>query len=261
MDTSHFEDLTAKIWASGTPREDLVQRVANALREQILSGRLAGGTRLVPEAQLARNLSISRPTLREAIRVLAREGLLEVKHGVGTFVVSEPSPILGSLEMMRSMTDLIRSVGGEPSVSDLEMEVTGASSAVADALEIAPETQVTHISRVRLIDGRPLVFSHEYLHLSTVDEDFKLLSSFDGGSLYEFLRSKCARPISHSRVLITAVAADADNARWLKLKRNAPLLLVRETHFDFNGRPILYAVSYHNSEVVEFTSLRSGLLT
>ena len=45
MDTSHFEDLTAKIWASGTPREDLVQRVANALREQILSGRLAGGTR------------------------------------------------------------------------------------------------------------------------------------------------------------------------------------------------------------------------
>ena len=33
MDTSHFEDLTAKIWASGTPREDLVQRVANALRE------------------------------------------------------------------------------------------------------------------------------------------------------------------------------------------------------------------------------------
>ncbi len=258
MDSSHFQELAAKIWAPGSPREDLVQRVANALREQILSGKLKGGGRLAPEAVLARNLSISRPTLREAIRVLAREGLLDVRHGVGTFIASEPKPILGSLEMMRSMTDLIRSVGGEPSVADLEIDLVAASPAVAGALGLSAGSEVTHISRVRLIDGAPLAFSHEYLSLASPEEDFRTLSAFDGSSLYEFLRTACGHPISHSRVLITAVAADAAIAKRLQLKRNAPLLLVRETHFDLNGRPVLYAVSYHNSEVVEFTSLRTG---
>jgi GntR family transcriptional regulator len=87
-------DLGAKIWASNARREDLVQRVANALREQILSGQMPAGTKLIPEAEFAKNLGISRPSLREAIRILAREGLILVKHGVGTFVTDAKKPML-----------------------------------------------------------------------------------------------------------------------------------------------------------------------
>src|SRR5258708_40134567 len=93
------------------PREALARRVADALRAEIASGRLKPGIRLSNEVALAKALDISRPTLREAIRVLGREGLLRIKHGIGTFVAEEPRVVWGRLASIRSMTALIRSVG------------------------------------------------------------------------------------------------------------------------------------------------------
>ena len=90
LDDLQIAQLSTRIWRNGLPREDLVARVSNALREEIHSGKLVHGTRLPGEADLARQLGISRPTLREATRILARDGLLDIRHGVGTFV-SDPS--------------------------------------------------------------------------------------------------------------------------------------------------------------------------
>lgn len=116
VNETHSLRLIEKIWAANTQREDLVKRVANALREEITSGKLSPGAKLLPEAQLAVELGVSRPSLREAIRILAHEGRIVVKHGIGTFVGKEPK-LLGPLELMRSMTELIRAAGGVPSIA------------------------------------------------------------------------------------------------------------------------------------------------
>src|SRR5437868_11680412 len=113
LEPALISDLSIRI-RQAPPREALARRVANAIRQEIASGQLKPGTRLSNEVALAKALDISRPTLREAIRVLGREGLLRIKHGVGTFVAEEPRVIWGRLDSMRSMTDLIRSVGGAP---------------------------------------------------------------------------------------------------------------------------------------------------
>lgn len=252
-------ELNEKIWPSGAHRDDLVQRVTNALRDQILSGRLKPGAKLAAEAVLARSLGISRPTLRAAIRVLAHESLLAVKHGVGTFVAQEPKRMLGSLEFMRSMTDLIRASGCAPAVRALSIELATASPEVAEMLDLKAGAPVALISRVRLADGVPFVVSKEYVTLASPEHDFRQLQTFDGGSLYDFLRVNCDRPISHSSLRMSATSADPALAKLLELTRHAPLLRMREVHFDFNGRPMLYSVNIHNTEVVEFTSLRSGL--
>ena len=54
----------------------------------IASGRYWAGDRLPAERQLAERLSLSRPTLREALGVLAKAGVLDQRHGAGTFVVA-----------------------------------------------------------------------------------------------------------------------------------------------------------------------------
>src|SRR5262245_28982757 len=114
--------LSERIRRYDAPREALVRRVARAIRDEIASGRLKPGTRLINEVALAQGLAISRPTLREAIRILGREGLLQIRHGVGTFVAEERHLIWGRLDSMRSMSELIRSVGGRP--SDLNLSVS-----------------------------------------------------------------------------------------------------------------------------------------
>ncbi len=259
MTNINFTELTEKIWASGARREDLVQRVANAIRGQIISGEMKGGTKLIPEAEFAKQLGISRPSLREAIRILAREGLIVVKHGVGTFISGETKPMLGSLELMRSMTDLIRAAGGEPHSADLTIEIIDPAAEVSEALDLRPEDRVAEIYRVRLTDDQPFVVSHEFLLLDSHKRTLDRLRGFNGGSLYEFLRTELGLAISHSKLNMAAVAAEASMAKVLGLPRKAPLLAMREIHYDFDGRPVLYSINYHNTEVVEFTSMRSGV--
>ena len=61
-------------------------RIADRLSEMIVHGRFQPGDKLPNEPALAGELSISRTTLREALRILSTRGLVEVRRGVGTFV-------------------------------------------------------------------------------------------------------------------------------------------------------------------------------
>jgi GntR family transcriptional regulator len=254
---SYMDALEADVRA-GDRSDDLVRRVANALREHIVSGQIPPGTKLVSEAQLAKTLGVSRPTLREAIRIVSREGLIVVRHGVGMFVSSDTKRMLGSLELVHSLTDLIRSTGGKPQTRDLKVDLVEPSADVAAALQLGPGSGVGRISRIRLIDDRPFVAATEYVVLDDHRRSFEKLKQFSGGSLYEFLRRRFDIRISHSKVRMSAVTVQPGMACVLKLARHAPLMLLREVHFTFDGQACLYAVNYHNTDIVEFTSTRSG---
>ena len=251
-------NLSRKIRAPSSSREVLVKRVADALREQIASGKLKPGARLISEIALARNLEISRATLREAMRILVRDGLVDIRHGVGAFVADEHRLIWSRLDSMRSFTDLIRSVGGTPGDRNLSVERTEAPDDVAEALGIERRTPVGLVKRVRLIDGTPLSIANEYVVLAGPD-DFARLETFSGGSLYKFLRDPCGIVLARSSVVIAAIAANASQAALLKIRKGTPMLLLREPHYDVTGRPVLFAVNYHNSDIVQFTVTRAGL--
>jgi len=65
------------------------------LRERILSGELSNGSRLAAERELAEQYGVSGATIREAVRVLATIGLVDVRHGAGTFVTAESDTMIG----------------------------------------------------------------------------------------------------------------------------------------------------------------------
>ncbi|MEV0945219.1 FCD domain-containing protein [Rhodococcus sp. NPDC049939] len=64
----------------------LVPQLEDLLAERISSGEWPLGARIPSEAELAAELGVGRSSVRETVRLLARDGLLEVRHGVGTFV-------------------------------------------------------------------------------------------------------------------------------------------------------------------------------
>ena len=257
MNNINLASLSERIWAANSNREDLVKRISNALREQIGSGQLAAGARLLPEAQLAQQLHVSRPSLREAIRLLAHEGLLAVKHGVGTFV-SKEARVLGPLERMQSMSELIRAAGGQPSHRDLSIELLEPNAHIASELNLAGRTRVGRVSRVRLMDDIPFVLANEFVVLGDAPRTFATLQRFTSGSLYEFLRKEFGVFISHSLARISAIGADTPTRKLLGLQRGAPLLVMHELHYGQDGRPVLLTVNHHNTQVVEFTTIRSG---
>jgi GntR family transcriptional regulator len=257
MDQHSTEDISDPVWPPA-PRENLVTRVANAIRYQVESGQLARGVQLRGEVEFARELGVSRPTLREATRMLTREGLLTIRHGVGTFVAKDHGHLSAQLESMLSLSALIREKGGEARVDSLKIRRTTAGSEIAIALDIAPASPIVQIARRRLIGNKPLAVAYDYISL--VDAEWKLpvIETFDGGSIYGFMAEKLSQQVVSSQASIAAVSANAKHARLLHVKTGFPLLLMREIQFDAERRRALYSVIYHNSSLMEFTLKRPG---
>ncbi|WP_099867598.1 FadR/GntR family transcriptional regulator [Pararhizobium haloflavum] len=71
------------------------ERVFAFFREQLLSGALKPGDRLLGERELSLQLGVGRPLLREVLRSLAMLGFLDIQHGRGTFVSAPDLDVLG----------------------------------------------------------------------------------------------------------------------------------------------------------------------
>ena len=94
-------------------RVTLTQSCAEALEEAIRLGTYRPGSRLPSEAELAEQLAVSRPTLRESLRLLEERGMISRRHGRGTFV--RERPIQKELNRNFGITSMIRAAGYEPS--------------------------------------------------------------------------------------------------------------------------------------------------
>ena len=85
-------------------RQSLPDKIAHSLRRSIVTGRLQPGTRLL-EAELARQLGVSRAALREALRTLQREGLVESRPNRGTVVATVSADDLSEIYSLRSLLE------------------------------------------------------------------------------------------------------------------------------------------------------------
>ncbi len=86
------------------PRRSLAEEIADRLTQMILSGELRPGEQLPPERDLATMLAVSRPSLREALRMLAQKNIIDRQHGRGTYVNSfDPDLLAESFDYLLSM--------------------------------------------------------------------------------------------------------------------------------------------------------------
>ncbi|MGE5541929.1 MAG: GntR family transcriptional regulator, partial [Bacillota bacterium] len=89
----------------------LYLEAAEHIRQRIVRGVYGRGERLPSETELSAELSVSRSTLREALRLLEDEGLIMSRRGAGSFVRPESKRIVEGLEKLGSLTESIRRAG------------------------------------------------------------------------------------------------------------------------------------------------------
>jgi DNA-binding FadR family transcriptional regulator len=139
--------------------EEAVEQIA----EKVKSGDLHVGDRLPPERELAARMRISRPTLREAIKVLAEAGVLEVRRGQagGIFVAAELVPP----DLLRSRQEIrVSEVSGVLEARRL-LEPRVAQLAAVHAGEEDFAAMAALIERKRELAARDDVLRHEDLFL------------------------------------------------------------------------------------------------
>jgi GntR family transcriptional regulator len=206
-----------------------------------LIARTPAGSRLPSEPDLAKQLSVSRATLREAMRTFETQGLIRRRQGAGTFVVGRVPVLDSGLEMLESLEKMAHRLGLEISVSDLHIESVMADQELADGLGVSPAARLTRIRRVIRADGRPVAYlvdalSEETLRLDQLPESFK-------GSVLDFL-IKRGDHLTVSRAAISATNAVADVAKALEIQRGDVLLQFISQLYTGDGRVVDYSTSY-----------------
>lgn len=85
----------------------LYQQVAERIKRHIHSGAMAAGDRLPAEKDLAVQLGVSRPTVREALIALEIAGLIEIRTGSGSFICNSNKVVPGTLDVGPSPLELL----------------------------------------------------------------------------------------------------------------------------------------------------------
>ena len=129
------------------------QRLQNELAQLIASSQ--PGEKLPAEPELARQLGVSRATLREAMRAFEGQGIIRRRQGVGTFVVGRSPVIETGLEVLESIEHLSHRIGLEVSIGNLHICTVQACVDEADALGIPLQSELVQIRRVILAGNRP----------------------------------------------------------------------------------------------------------
>lgn len=124
----------------------------HGLRRIIASGELAPGQQFPPEAQLCERLQVSRGSLREAVRMLGALGVIESRHGSGTYVSAlEPANIIGAL----SLTVELMPFDGFIELYEIRrvLEAHAASQAAGRMTDAAAEELGGILDELELLEG------------------------------------------------------------------------------------------------------------
>jgi GntR family transcriptional regulator len=206
-----------------------------------LIARTPAGQRLVSEPELAKQLGVSRATLREAMRSFETQGLIRRRQGSGTFVVGKVAVIDSGLEILESLETMARRLGLEVSVSDLNIETIKADAENASALNVPMDTKLTRVRRVIRADGRPVAYLVDTLHEETL-RPTDMPADFHG-SVLDFLLGR-GDSLASSRANVSAIGATAEVAKALEIQRGDVLLHFYSQLFDSSGKPVDYSLSY-----------------
>ena len=225
-------------------------QLAQHLEAEIRSGSLPVGTRLENEVALARELGLSRPTVRAAFGYLAERGMVARKRGYGTVVTREK--LNRDVQLTSLHDDLIRA-GQQPATKVLRNEVAVASESVAAALELPEGSLVICLERIRFADGEPIALMHNFLPAALVRLNDEALETH---GLYEILRA-AGIALTSATQRMSAKNALAAEARLLDEPRGAALLTMERTVLDDRDRPVEFGQHvYRASRYSLRTSLR-----
>ncbi len=154
--------------APATPQRAV--RIASQLLELIALKKLTPGDRLPPERQLADLLEVSRPSLREALHTLQAQGLVQIKHGQGTFV-QEPLVAQEIRASVMSSTHELNELYDAREVLEVPASRWAAAKATKEDIRVLRATlnQIDSISATSPIDYDQLQILDAKFHLTIVE--------------------------------------------------------------------------------------------
>lgn len=226
----------------------MYRQIASDIKSHIAAGRYQQGEPLPTEAGLREEFSVSRVTIRQAIKLLADEGILESIQGSGTYV--RRKKVAYDIYRMTSMDEKLEHMDVSTHSEVLTFEVTQPSEEIASALNLTTEDRIYYVKRIRFIDDSPVTLEETWMPLALFpDLTFQVMQ----GSKYRYIEEDKGMVIDCSEQEIIPVMPSEDAVKWLQTDPSQPILEKITRSFLQDGTVFELSRNYFRSSDYKFT--------
>ncbi|HAT46168.1 MAG TPA: hypothetical protein DCS90_13790 [Ktedonobacter sp.] len=185
------------------------EQVANQIEKRILSGELRSGDRLPTERDLAEQFHASRTAVREAMKILAQKGLVDMRPGRGTIVIDgAPKAMQHSIGLVMKLK--LGEVGGSDNLVEvreiLETEIAALAAARATEKEIAALQEAVRVMDECLNDADAFIAADNQFH--------QALAKATQNTLILILVDSIVNPLSEQRKQIFEVQGGPERGQF-----------------------------------------------
>jgi len=226
----------------------MYRQIADALREKISAGELKPGDALPTESSLQEAFNVSRVTVRQALKLLTEEHIVESIQGSGTYVKEERVnyDIYQLTGFYEKLAD--RNVDTHSEVSIFE--VLKADAKLAEKLNLSHDDKVWHIKRVRFIKQKPVNLEETWMPLALFpDLTWEVMEN----SKYHYVEQIKKLVIDRSEQELVPIMPSEEAIAALSLDPAKPILEKVSRGFLKDGRVFEYSRNVFNTDDYKFT--------
>ncbi|RLM27053.1 GntR family transcriptional regulator [Brenneria alni] len=216
--------------------------IAEQIRSRINSSEFRVSEALPSEKKLAVEFSVSRMTIRKAIEQLAAEGLLQRRHGSGTYVLQKN--VQHEIHALNSFAENMHRIGRMGNNEVIDFRIIPSPPAISRQLRLRTDEKIYFARRIRFVDGKPVQLEDSYLPIAPFpDLSIKHLQ----GSKFAYIEDEKHIGIAGCYEAFSPILADSAVARLLKVNEGSPLLQMTSLAQTVDGDYIDFSIMIYNA--------------
>jgi GntR family phosphonate transport system transcriptional regulator len=226
----------------------LWRQIEQGIEREIVAGRLAPGSRLPTEGELAARFRVNRHTVRRAMEELERRGLVRIEQGRGSFVAEDV--IDYRIGPRTRFSEVIARANRAPSGRILRVVEIPASAAAAAALRIRRGRPLWLVERLGLADGRPVSYALHHFPKARFP-GLRQALSHEHGTLTRALATCGLADYTRATTRVTARLPTQEEADQLRQPRNRAVIVCENVNIDSDRLPVEFCIALYPAERVQ----------
>lgn len=220
------------------------RKLYEVLRKHILDGVYSEGDLLPSENELCQLYGMTRPTVRQSLSTLANDGYIRKHQGKGSIVHNLPKEI-GIL----SVSGTTSAAGNRDLKTKIIVKpvlISWPDEFMFPLSDLEKESGCIYMERVRLLEDSPIFYDISYI--ANINLPRITARQFENRSLFQILRDHYRVEIKAGDQRIKAIPADTKISRFLRIKKNQPVLHLERRMETNNPGLFLYSSIFCNTE-------------